>query len=365
MKRFLIKLFFSTIPALLLLTFPVWAFIKSKELLSLDIVVEEMATNGKGKLVGWGYLDNDKAFKLRMSQRLKTDILALGTSRIMQFQGEWFNEDYSFYNAGGGVFRLDEMRVFLERLHYNPKILFVCLDQFFFKENWGDPRVANYNYEWKPAEIISTNLLVFFRDWMDHKIQIDSLNHTHHIGMNAVINNNGYRADGSYYYGLIYKYPEKSEDYQFKSVLSHLEDGEPRWDYCRTVNKEAKEELKNLIEYCKSHQILLVTYLPPFSPMVWQKMMSMGDDYGYMKVLSDELSPLFDQVSSKFFSFNNGGELNSSNCEFIDGFHGSNKTYLRMVLRMLEQDEDLIPYFKESAKLKQYLTVYPDVNVCK
>lgn len=113
MKQYIFKLLWVAVPALIFCVFSSWVLYKGGELKTLDRVVEEMAEarkQGIEKLVGWGYQDNDKAFKLRMSNKLHPDILAVGTSRVMQFREEWFADEYSFYNAGGCVFRLDEVR---------------------------------------------------------------------------------------------------------------------------------------------------------------------------------------------------------------------------------------------------------------
>lgn len=121
MKQYIFKLLWVAVPALIFCVFSSWVLYKGGELKTLDRVVEEMAEarkQGIEKLVGWGYQDNDKAFKLRMSNKLHPDILAVGTSRVMQFREEWFADEYSFYNAGGCVFRLDEVRPFLERLTF-------------------------------------------------------------------------------------------------------------------------------------------------------------------------------------------------------------------------------------------------------
>ena len=189
MKQYIFKLLWVAVPALIFCVFSSWVLYKGGELKTLDRVVEEMAEarkQGIEKLVGWGYQDNDKAFKLRMSNKLHPDILAVGTSRVMQFREEWFADEYSFYNAGGCVFRLDEVRPFLERLTFTPKVVILCLDQFFFKEVWGDGRTANYEYNYDFNNIILSNLSKVVSDFVTCKIGFETLiKDTLCIGMNA------------------------------------------------------------------------------------------------------------------------------------------------------------------------------------
>mgnify|MGYP006924193418 CR=1 FL=1 len=215
MKQYIFKLLWVAVPALIFCVFSSWVLYKGGELKTLDRVVEEMAEarkQGIEKLVGWGYQDNDKAFKLRMSNKLHPDILAVGTSRVMQFREEWFADEYSFYNAGGCVFPLKvpqtkvcpdfsediEVRPFLERLTFTPKVVILCLDQFFFKEVWGDGRTANYEYNYDFNNIILSNLSKVVSDFVTCKIGFETLiKATLCIDMNDKMNHNGYRSDGS------------------------------------------------------------------------------------------------------------------------------------------------------------------------
>ena len=371
MKQYIFKLLWVAVPALIFCVFSSWVLYKGGELKTLDRVVEEMAEarkQGIEKLVGWGYQDNDKAFKLRMSNKLHPDILAVGTSRVMQFREEWFADEYSFYNAGGCVFRLDEVRPFLERLTFTPKVVIFCLDQFFFKEVWGDGRTANYEYNYDFNNIILSNLSKVVSDFVTCKIGFETLiKDTLCIGMNAKMNQNGYRPDGSYYYGAIYAEPCKNSDTDFNQLLSIIDSGtDSRWDYCQVVNNQSLKTLANLITYCQQNSILVLSYLPPFSPKVWNHMEGMGDKYIYMQKLYDEISHIFASYPQAFFfDYSDGGILNSPNPEYIDGFHGSDRTYLKMVIQIVEKYPVLSCYFKDGKCLSDILQNYPVVGVAR
>lgn len=90
--------------------------------------------------------------------------------------------------------------------------------------------------------------------------------------------------------------------------------------------------------------------------------MNMGK-YKYMQNLYSELNPLFDGITCELFAFNTGDDVNSPDCEFIDGFHGSNKTYLYMLFKMANMDKSILSYLKDTLDLKKYILEYPDVNV--
>ena len=56
-----------------------------------------------------------------------------------------------------------------------------------------------------------------------------------------------------------------------------------------------------------------------------------------------------------FFDYSDGGILNSPNPEYIDGFHGSDRTYLKMVIQIVEKYPVLSCYFKDGKCLSDIL----------
>ena len=363
MKHFLFKLFLYAIPALLILMFPVWILYKSCELISLDDMCKVFSWGG---LVGSGYSDCTPQFKSRMAKKLKPDILVLGSSRCLQISHDWFNERYSFYNAGGSIAKISDCMPFLKFVDYKPVLLILNLDQFFFRGESLDLSFSpqNYSYHYAPFEVLSINLKKVYIDMYNGKIQIDSLYHTNNIGMNAIMNHNGFRADGTYYYGGAYNNPVSSQDYQFKDTYRRINQGTHRFEYSCKVNACAVQELKRLLRYCSDRNIDIIFFIPPFAPSVWNRMMSLGDNYLYMSKLPDVLKPMFDEFHIRnLFVFNTGADVGSGDNEFIDGFHGSDKTYLRMLLKMADMDRTILPYLKDTLDLKKEILRYPDVNV--
>lgn len=95
----------------------------------------------------------------------------------------------------------------------------------------------------------------------------------------------------------------QNSDTDFNQLLSIIDSGtDSRWDYCQVVNNQSLKTLANLITYCQQNSILVLSYLPPFSPKVWNHMEGMGDKYIYMQKLYDEISPIFASYPQAFFS---------------------------------------------------------------
>src|SRR5947208_3342599 len=48
----------------------------------------------------------------------KPDVVAVGTSRVMQFRAGFFKDPASFYNAGGAIYEAPQFRDFLRNIGY-------------------------------------------------------------------------------------------------------------------------------------------------------------------------------------------------------------------------------------------------------
>ena len=67
------------------------------------------------QLFGLGYSYYDKAYKFHMTNEVhRPQVLALGSSRIMQVKRPVVNHDYSFYNAGDAIQNARELVLFLD-----------------------------------------------------------------------------------------------------------------------------------------------------------------------------------------------------------------------------------------------------------
>src|SRR5579871_4488684 len=94
-------------------------------------------------LFGRAYRDNFVAYKITSARLRKPEILALGSSRVLQFRAPLFNKKRSaFYNAGSAGPSLAAELDFLNHLGDGglPKVLILGLDQEWFKRY--DPHLA-------------------------------------------------------------------------------------------------------------------------------------------------------------------------------------------------------------------------------
>ncbi len=345
LKKFWLKLSIFSLPFVLLLAFPLFVMIVTGELLPISTVIS-LSDGSPDFRYGPAYSNADRYYKISEVRRRKPEVLALGTSRVMQIRSEFFSQPQQFYNAGGGLTRLEHFRVFLQQAGYTPRILIVSMDQNFFNDNWKAVKYENYAARLAADDRAGLGTLLVgwrwvYRDYLNGKFRLSDLRaFPHRIGVSACAQRNGFRADGSYDYGtkvsdnLAFRLQEAFDRIEARTLL--FEKGDQ-------VSEERVSELKRLLEYCYSHNIKVVGFLPPYAHAVYKKMQEVGD-YHYLSQIADRLQPLFDQYDFTFADFSDLAWLGADDSEVIDGFHGNDRAYRRILSKLAERDAQLAQY---------------------
>ena len=344
MKRFIknIILFMLPVFIMLLSALPLYLMaVSTGEFDSITANIEKQRSNPVS-LLGLGYNEQTQYYKLLNVNDYKPKIIALGTSRVMQFEHDFFKE--SFYNCGGVVGgNYDEYLNFLQNLTYKPDVIILGLDTWVFNRAWNKSRKVYDRFT--PIKEIQRSLLIsIIRDWFSGKWKLSDLNlYPKNIGFNGRVNDEGFMLDGSYYYGYIYRAPEKQKDYQFADTLHRIRTGTARFEWGEHIDEKTLSLLNKLLHYCKEQGITVIGFLPPFAPTIYTTMYSSGN-YGYMNEIKPACEKLFKKYEFSFFDYQNGAELNVGDSFFVDGFHGSEVVYGKIVLDMARKDEEFKKY---------------------
>lgn len=363
-KVFVFKVLIYLSPFILVYAFPALVLFKSGEFVSVANVTSRQMKSEKNVLVGFAYSNPDKELKLFRVLEQGPRVIVLGSSRVMQFRSKFFKSSVNFYNAGGAVSRVEHLEQFVDMIpeEQTPEVIILGLDQFFFNPNWHSPdsealpessvHIANNGS--RPMQLVQGSYSKIYTDYFrDKKYALgDILSNKQHIGLNAIVNENGFRNDGSYYYGMTIKHPEKASDYQFKDTLSRIAAGEKRFEYGQEVSEISIGKLRGFLEECRRRNIYLVTFLPPYAHSAYEKMMSMEDSYLYLKKLEPSLSSIFSEYGYSLYNFSDVTWTGSNDAEMIDGFHGSEKTCLDLYIKVLE-DHTKLQNYSNISKLKR------------
>lgn len=354
MKKFLVKLIIVSMPFLIFLLPIVSIGFYSGELANFDRLIEQQREN-PDILIGMGYNEQTPYYKLKNVNFYQPNVIALGTSRVMQIKEAYFSE--SFYNCGGAVSgNYDEYLNFLKNLNYTPEVILFGLDSWVFNDNWNK-QVKEYPSFEKIEQIERGKVSIIksmIRDYIDGKYKISDLqNYSRNQGMNGKILNNGFMEDGSYYYGDMYRNPEKQKDYRFKDTYQRIENGNSRFEYGDVIDEETSRKLDDLLFFCKEKEIFVICFVTPFAPSVYSKMMETGE-YGYLGGVTDSCEPLFQKYGFEFYDFANVESLSITDEYFIDGFHGGEIAYAKMIDQIRKSDSVIEKYVHEE-KLERIL----------
>ena len=321
----------------------------------------------QGQLLELGYSYIDKTYKFHMTDEvMRPQVLALGSSRIMQVRHFIVSPKYTFYNAGGAIQKVPELSLFINKLHDSPKLILMNIDQWWFNRAYldadqpFDPSV----YDEPELDILKLGRLIcdFYADVVKCKINLKKVFSSDDIGLNAICNDIGFCADGSPNSSDRIIIPEEQDDYNFKNVLERIREGKDRFQYGNQADSTQVRVLEDFLHQCVSRHIKVVAFLPPFAPYVYQRMKELGK-YGYMPQLYGMLKPVFDKYEGcSFYDFTDVTDMGAHDYDFYDGFHGSEIIYNGMIRQMVRQDSTLAPFFVSEQEMDRLDSLYISKN---
>lgn len=347
MKKFLRQFFvfiipFSVIGFIYIFFWGVGYYIG--EFRNVDIIIQKQRDN-HSVLYGTGYNPQTIYYKLENANFYQAEVITLGTSRVMQFKADYFED--KFYNCGGAVGgNFDEYLNFVRNLQYKPETIILGIDEWIFNSEWNCSCTAYPEYV--PIELTERNMLVMvtkiIRDFMEGSWRLSEVdNYAMNYGFNGCIRDNGYLWDGSYYEGNIYRSPEYQDDYRFVDTYARIDENRSRFEWGEHIDSETVILLEELLKYCKENDINVIGFAPPFAPSVYNKMIN-SEHYGYIHEITPACEELFAKYDFEYYSYMDGMALGMDDTYFLDGFHGSEVVYGRIIQDMIAEGSDIGKY---------------------
>ncbi|WP_224963246.1 hypothetical protein [Geomonas subterranea] len=383
MKRLLTKIALLAAPYALYLSIPFWVLVGTGEFrFNIDEIVGR-AVRGTPQMIGFRFNESAyKCLKLKtLSQLPRRDVVALGSSRVLQFRDKMFAPK-GFYNAGYTITSVPQFLAFVSSLPEEklPKTLIVGLDQWMFNKNADalDRAPAKVDFsKFEQMDFVS----VFnasdkiYKKVFDGSLSLSDVGTTGAavcgkgpgavtlatVGFNACANKTGFLNDGSMHYGgqigKLVAGDKSADDYQFRNTLKKIEKGDTKFSHGDRINPEAVRQLRPFLDFCRTKNIHVVAFLPPFSDTAYRAMLGSGK-FAYLDQLTPALAPVFQEYGYEFYDFSSVSRAGSTDLEAIDGFHGSESVYLNMLIRMLEAGSSLngvcdLQALRESAEHKK------------
>ena len=363
MKKFICKTAFFIFP-IVLLVLPIILTLKiSRE--NYTSINQIILNEQKGLI---GYIYNEQNYNYikwtTIVKRKRHSVIALGSSRVLQFREEMF--DAPFYNAGFTISSVSDYKPFLQSLPKTklPNVLIIGLDQWMFNSAWPDQSSSKEQSYWKNSFHFIPSLTILklcLKDLFNGKYSFkDLINKSTEkeknlkIGINAIFNDTGLRNDGSMLYGSqikkLLQQDSTASDFEFKDTFSRIEKGDRRFQYGSVISTNFNDQLDELLEFCESNQIYVIAFLPPFANEVQSKIKENGN-YTYMNEATEVARVHLKKYNFEFWDLSDLNLYGSNDKEVIDGFHGGELTYQKMLIYMLEHNSELLEY-TDSNRLK-------------
>ena len=359
MKLFLIKIVVFIIPIIVILSPGIFIFKNSGEYYtSIDTII----TKEEDFIIGYEF--NQQNYKYLKWKTLvvqdKKEIWSVGSSRILQFRKEMFNA--SFYNAGLVVERISDFLHFFKSIPKEkyPNIVLINIDQFNFNQEWyGKPIGIKEGYfkgsfSFLPSFNSFKNLYPNILRGKYNNTFADSLNR---VGLQALYYNSGIREDGSMSYGhqidnLLNDNP-RAFDYRFLDTYNRIKTGTNRFEYGSNLNSHSIEDLRILLKFFHDNNIQVVAFLPPFPHEITTFMFQNGK-HEYINKITPSIKKYFKKYNFELWDFTDSKTINANDNEFLDGFHGSDMVYLK-ILRYLSNNKSQMKKYIDNEKITNYI----------
>jgi hypothetical protein len=288
-----------------------------------------------GALYGPALVYRPYAYKLERYRLKQPDILLVGSSRVMQFAGEAFRD--SVLNTGGAANDMTQAAQFIRdaiAIH-KPKAVLLGLDFWWFNPSRDDETGDTSNMS-DQIDLSLTQLLAPWQ-WMQEgnlrpgsylEMLFPLAKPPAGLGAFAKFGGRGWDVYGRYDYGTLLDGGMISDDKQFKRTLNRLHSKKKSGKLSVNVppSAEALQQLRDLVTELEAQSIEITLLIPPIAGPVRTDLAANPDN---------RLVPLWrDAVQSmgvRVFDFEDATKIGSNDCEFVDGLHGGEVIYLRIL----------------------------------
>lgn len=306
------------------------------------------------------YGNRDQQFKTLSVNMRRPEVLALGSSRILQFRAGFFNRrPDAFYNAAAPAWTLPQVSNLLYGLDAQalPRVLILAVDPPWFNDA--------YEADEFPAPVSDIeHLLLVDRSILQDMISGEAFDRTGFenaayfrreepggsgvlaLGMRAIRDGHGFRSDGSEQYGDFLIADWLWQLQQRENHLEMMRRGEQMYVYGETVSEASLDALSRLLDFAARNDISVIGFLPSYTPQLWERMIARGN-HSYIEALTPRLRELFAAHDFPFFDFSDGASTGSSDDEFFDGWHASELSNLRLYLAMLEALPEILGEYSD------------------
>ncbi len=355
MASFLFKVLLFILPVGAIFAVPMAVFFLAREHVSMESAVLRQL-HSREILYGKAFIDSDntgRLYKRALAAQRDSRIVALGSSRTLEFREEFFADQAAFINVsfgGADIGLLEESlkRIPVERV----EVVLLGLDQSLFKPGYEPaPIRESQTVRARFHDFLTQHWRKIYLDLAQQRFSVSALLKlsfsAKNIGLSALVHGNGFRSDGSYRYGKELTSQSRRADLAtiVETTLKNIRADRSSFDYGAEVSPDSLISLDRLLQYAKKENIIVVGFIPPYVPEIYDEITGVNDAYAVtVEELPREISRRFEDQDYQLFDFSDARVLGDVRHEFVNDTHATDKLNLRMLLYMAARSPELRPY---------------------
>ncbi len=272
-------------------------------------------------------------YKLALYRLRKPEVAIVGSSRAIEFVRHGFTR--SMVNLGS-MRDLAQIRSLLRSMFavHRPKLVILTVDFWWFNSARTEEAI-----DLQPDSEGQMSLVQLAQPFLwiaEGKIAVGDFIagalaprfDPPAIGVAAIYDGAGYDRDGAYDYGGELRGERRHGDRRFQRTLERIREthGHNKFNVRTPLDAAQWQGLVEIVDMIEAQGSELILVVPPVSRVVAEAL-----DAGGEPILLEEMNTRLAAIGHPVFDFHDLRELESDDCEFIDGFHGGRVTYLRML----------------------------------
>ena len=304
-----------------------------------EIVKTIKDTNG---IYGPALYETTFWYKKEIYQQYPPNIAALGSSRVLQFRADRFKDP--FINLGS-MRSLDEVIEILKDLFTDapPEILLLGIDFWWFRPQAEDEK---FNRSPEHPRIRLIDLFEPLRWLARDKLQLRDIGAilsatTPHLGIAGISRQDGFDVHGSYHYTSTFTGRVPNYDWKFLNTLTRIENGDRVFGHSAKISEKQWKKLEDLLADLAKRKIKVILFMPPLAPIAVDAIKAAPSSYGYVTHVRDRLPRLAAKYNMPYADFHDLRPQGSHDCEFLDGVHGGEIAYDRILLALSNEKTPL------------------------
>lgn len=326
---------------------------------NLESVINRQMISNNNILFNSGIHGDFFDYKLKLYELVVPTVIAIGSSRAMPVRGEFFSAPFSNYGgAAGSVARIKEV---VNRISPPPpklKIALVFIDfWWFFPNSQYSPQNEEYTPPIYPLFPDAATIYGAGRVIVQNFRRISSLipPPSDRLGLHGIISNEGFDKYGSYHYTSTIVGEKISTDEKFELTKNRIEKGVMGFEYSDTADRTLVRQFIKTVNQLKQQNIHVILIFPPL-PAYVNKLMDESRKYGYIS----DLKALLAADGITYYDYTNATkiqDIKQPDCEFIDGLHGGDVVYARLISDIAKNDF-MLRHYLNNEYLSEFINRY-------